>query len=173
MFMVRVTMAATLAMSLQCWAETISDPRPVRALYEASNAAMHEGSKGAALEVMQAVAEGKSLEVILTTAQRAGLQAFLAKDLMFRATDYSVREFAMEMIGRTGLTAALDYLSAVTPERLGRDESRGIYPASQVALHKALLRRETDPLRQIAFLETQLSFGHGRSGSAMGAGRAL
>jgi len=157
MFIVRVTMAFVLAMNLQCWAETVTDSRPLRALYDASNAAMHDGSKGAALEVMEAVAEGKSMEVILTIAQKAGLQTFFTKDLTFRATEYSAREFAMEMIGRTGLPAALDYLSAVTPERLGSDESRGIYPASKVALHKALLRRETDPLRQIAFLETQLT----------------
>ncbi len=155
--MMRVTITGLLGLTLLCWAETVSDPRPTRALYEASNAAMRGGSTRAALETMEVVAEGKSIDVILAAAQRAGLQAYFTKDLQFRDTDYSVRAFAMEMIGRTGLPEALDYLSAVTPEQLGRDDSRTIYPASKVGLYKALLQRDTDPERQIVFLEAQLT----------------
>ena len=45
MFTVRVTMAVVLTLTLQCRAETVTDSRPVRALYDASNAAMHDGSR--------------------------------------------------------------------------------------------------------------------------------
>ncbi len=150
-----MTTIVILAFGQFCCAETISDPRPTRLLYEASNAAMR--GDPAALETMEAVADGKPTEAILAAATRAGLRAQFADVPSFRETDYSVRVFAMEMIGRTGLPEALDYLSATTPQSVGEDDSRSVYPASKVALHKALLRRETDPNQQIAFLELQLT----------------
>jgi len=151
----QVGMTLVLVLAQVCCAEITSDPRPLRALYEASNAAMRGQMSAAALETMEAVAEGKSAEVILAAARRGGLESHFGKEVPF--IDYNVRTCAMEMIGRTGLPEAIDYLMAVTPEQVGADESHSIYPASKVALAKALLRREADVGRQISYLELQLT----------------
>ncbi len=67
--------------------------------------------------------------------------------------DPSVRAYAIQRIRETGLQEGLDYLANITPGGLGPDETGQILPAVQIALRNAQLRRISDPLPQIEFLE--------------------
>ena len=125
-----------------------------RLLDQAVKAMSVEWSRAAALETLQDIAEGKPKEVIVGAALRAGLEVRPARSLY----EYPCgRAYAMDRIGASGLPEAIEYLRTMTIARVGPDGTQSIYPASQVALQKALLRQETDPERQVAFLEEQLA----------------
>jgi hypothetical protein len=127
----------------------------MRALDRALKAVSVGWSRNAALETLEDVAEGRQKEVIVTAALKAGLEDFHHPDLSFG--DASVRSYAMDRIGASGLPEAIEYLRSMTTARIGPDSTETIYPASQVALYKALFRQETDPGRRVAFLEQQLT----------------
>ena len=129
-------------------------PAETNSLDRAYNATQVESTRLPGLEMLEAVAEGKSGESIITSAQRAGLGMLAATGLFFDAP--SVRAYAMDRIGASGLPEAIEYLKSMTVDRVGPDSTQTIYAASQVALYKALFRQETDPEKQVAFLEHQL-----------------
>jgi hypothetical protein len=114
-----------------------------------------EWSRDAALETLKDIAEGKPKETIIEAASRAGMNDLGDYDYMFG--NAYVRSYAMDRIGASDLPEAIEYLKSMTIAKVGPDSTETIYPASQVALYKALYRQETDRERQIAFLERQLT----------------
>jgi len=123
-------------------------------LNQALKAVSVEWSRAAALEVLEDVAEGRPKEVIVAAALGSGLEAFARPDISFEYP--CVRVYAMDRIGASGLPEAIEYLRTMSA-KVGPDSTETIYPASQVALQKALLLQEEDPQRQITFIEQQLT----------------
>lgn len=148
---------AALVLAQAGLAETLIAPAQRAALYQAYNAAIHGKSRAEALEVMEDVAEGKPDDVIEGAGRRAGLQAYFTDQLPFTPPMVSLRIYALELIGRSALPEAIEYLSAMTPEKMGADDSQSLYPHSKLALRQALLIGVTDPQQQIAFLEAELT----------------
>lgn len=153
----RTRMTAVGLLILQvCFAETVSPwPMERNAIDQACEAAIRGSNRAEAIQTMEDIAEGKPLDIILAAAERAGLKAYFGERLMLVAE--SVRAYAAEALGRTGLPDAIRYLNDATPETFGNDRSQSIYPTAKIALQKALLRGESDVGRQTALLEGQLS----------------
>ena len=123
-------------------------------LDRALKATLDSATRNAALQLLEDVADGKPKEMVIESALRAGLGVFVRTD--FSLTDATVRAYAMDRIGASGLPEAIEYLRSVTVDKIGPDSTQTIYPASQVALNNAILLQETDPGRQVEFLEQQL-----------------
>ena len=83
---------------------------------------------------MEDIAEGKPDGVIISSALRAGLQAYFPVEISFSMSGTSIREYALEMIGRTALPEAIEYLSAMTPERIGWTIARVFMESPKLAL---------------------------------------
>jgi len=79
------------------------------------------------------------------------LQAYIPLKAGWRSD--GIRDHALDVLGRTGLPEAIEYLSALTPEKLGSDIGRFLYPHAKLSLRKALFRREVRSPQQVAFLE--------------------
>jgi hypothetical protein len=76
-----------------------------------------------------------------------------------------VRVRALDKLGRSGLDAAVDFLSGLTKENLGPDDTGQVWPAAQVALQRCLFTRIADPQSQIDFLEATAKRFYGNVGS--------
>ena len=152
---IRVTRfgSSTIMAALSVWVAAGSAPpgsSEKAVLDQALNAVSIALSRDASLETLEDVAEGKPREVVTAAALKAGLRAFARPDFSF--ADASVRAYAMDRIGASGLPEAIQDLESITVAEIGPDDTETIYPASQIALYKALYRRETDPGRQVALL---------------------
>ena len=124
------------------------------ALDQAFNALSVTNKQTLALRTLEAVAERQPQPEVVALATKAGLDAFAGRDLMFG--DSTVRAYALDRIGASGLPEALQYLREFTRDKVGHDSSDTVYPAVQVALHHLLLGREASPQDQIAFLEKSI-----------------
>jgi len=156
--LMREKMALALVLLTQVsHAESLIAPAQRAALYQACEAAIHGKSRAEALAVLEYVVEDQPDHVIQEAGRRAGLQAYFTDQVPFHYSGTYLREYALELIGRTGLQEAIEYLSTLTPEKIGVDNSQRLYPKSKLALQRAFFSRETGPLQQIAFLERELT----------------
>jgi hypothetical protein len=123
----------------------------------ASSAAKRGEHRQASLDLMRAIAEGKSKEAVLAAADESGLRSYVQDQYGFDST--RTRCYAFERIGSTDLPEAEAYLNAITKETIVTDDGQKIFMAARLAGQKLLFRRETDPRLQILFLEDRASRG--------------
>jgi len=147
-------MAACLVLAQACPGSTTYSATLTKALDQACRAAIEDKSRSEALETIEAVIEGRPIEAINAAAQRAGLKGYFPQKTMWSD---GYRRYALEVLGRTGLQEALDYLSALTPQTIGRDDALSLLPQAKIELKKALLRRQVGSSQQIAFLRAELA----------------
>jgi hypothetical protein len=89
---------------------------------------------------------------------RVGLKAGELREPDFKEPE--VRACALRKIGETALDEAVDFLTKLKADDLGRDPSQTIWPAAQIALRDAQLRRIKDPTMMTEFLERTVTERH-------------
>jgi hypothetical protein len=75
-----------------------------------------------------------------------------------------VRVRALDKLGRSGLEIAAYFVSGLTKENLGPDDTGQVWPAAQVALQRCLFARITDSQSKIDFLEATAKRFYGNVG---------
>jgi hypothetical protein len=96
---------------------------------------------------------------------RIGINVDISAGQRLSMGESIVRARALEKLGRSGLDAAVDFLSGLTKENLGPDDTGQVWPAAQVALQRCLFTRIADPQSQIDFLEATAKRFYGNVGS--------
>ena len=121
----------------------------------ASAAERSQATSAKALEVLEQVALGRTRDISAQTQTELGM----IKDELQKNefNDPFVRAYAFHKLAETGLTEAVDFLTNLRREDIGPDNSQQIWPAAQVALQTALLKRTRDPQHQIEFLQRTLT----------------
>ena len=111
----------------------------------------------AALNLLERVALGQVRAISPEAQVEVGLKpvALQLKDF----EEPTVRACALRKIGETGLPEAEEFLASLKQADIGTDSGQQIWPAAQVALRDARLRR-TDPQSRIGFLESVLTEPH-------------
>jgi hypothetical protein len=120
--------------------------------------------RGIAMQFLRDIAEARPDKVTSDSAGRLGFRPrqFQLLGEAF-AKDPGVRARGYRAIGRTGLAEALEYLHALTPEKvgnLGPRESHEAWPAAQIALQEARLNRIKIAQDQVTFLESAMSMNY-------------
>jgi hypothetical protein len=111
-----------------------------------------------ALAILESVAAGRMDGASPELETRVGLKAGELRGPDFK--NPTVRAHALRKIGEAGLPEALAYLQDLRREDLGSDPSQMVWPAAQIALRAAQLRRITDPYMKTEFLERTVTERH-------------
>jgi hypothetical protein len=111
-----------------------------------------------ALAILENLAVGLMDSADPESEARVGLKAGELRGPDFK--DRVVRAHALRKIGEVDLPEALAYLQALRKEDLGVDPTRTLWPAAQIALRDAQLRRITDPYMKTEFLERTITEHH-------------
>jgi hypothetical protein len=111
-----------------------------------------------ALEILERVATGRMDSASPELEARVGLKAEELRGPDFK--DSTVRAHALRKIGETALDEAVDFLAGLNPGDIGPDPSQMAWPAAQIALRDAQLRRIADTHMKIEFLERTVTERH-------------
>jgi hypothetical protein len=111
-----------------------------------------------ALEILERVAGGRMESASPDLEVQVGLKPGQLRGPEFK--DSSLRAYALRRIGELDLPEALTYLQNLKQNDIGFDSSHLIWPAAQIALRDALLRRISDPQSKIELLERTVTEPH-------------
>jgi len=111
-----------------------------------------------ALETLERVVEGRAESISVVAESQLGLKPGELRRVEFK--DATVRAYAVRKIGESNLSDALQYLRNLRQDHLPPDESQQVWPATQIALHEALLNRVPNSQSRIEFLENALTTEH-------------
>lgn len=110
-------------------------------------------TKTTAMNALERIATGNASSVVAGKAVALGLEEGIFHDKDKQFASPTVRACALRGIGRTASDEAVDFLAKLSPDALGSDPSQRLWPAAQVALRDAQMRRIADPQKKIEFLE--------------------
>lgn len=110
------------------------------------------------LEILERFAEGRPQEIEEALTVEFRNPGEDVASYSFR--NPTVRAHAMAKIGEIGTPEAIDYLTKVTQEAIGQNDSHEIWRARQIALRRARLAQVTSGVGKIAFLEAILVEDH-------------
>jgi hypothetical protein len=116
-------------------------------------AASSAQTKSMAMDALEKIAMGNPPSIEAGNEGALGLEegTLRGQDKQFGRP--TVRVCALRGIGRTASDEAIDFLAKLSPDALGPDPSQRVWPAAQVALRDAQIRRIPDPQRKIEFLD--------------------
>jgi hypothetical protein len=124
------------------------------------------GKRALALELLERVADGRTDQIGVESEVQVDVPMGTLRQTIF--AEPTVRACALRKIGETGLPEAEEFLANLKQADIGTDSGQQIWPAAQVALRDARLRR-VDPQSRISFLESVLMEPHDAvSNSAIG-----
>jgi hypothetical protein len=100
---------------------------------------------------LESVADGRPMVLDASDCRMLGVDAVQVAGLSLK--DASVRAYALQVLGESRVPAAHEYLSRLTKDGLGRDDSQQVWPAARIAQLRSDLDLVPDPDGRNAFLE--------------------
>jgi hypothetical protein len=128
------------------------------ALEKALSTAGTQSGKASIIRMIEEVALGRTDSINPEAETEAGLAPGTVHQQVF--ADPGVRACALRTIGRSDLPEAVDFLGRLRPEDVGPDQTQMVWPAAQVALREAKLRRIADAGARTEFLEHTVTERH-------------
>lgn len=148
----KMLLFAMLAAPALCLATKLPFPRECTLLDRISTiAASQSAMSRAALGVLEQISLGRDVSIAGELEAKAGARLGEFNKPGFK--DVYVRAYALRKIGWVGTPDAMSFLAKLRQIDLGPDDSYRVWPAAQIALKEARLRRISDPLARTEFLE--------------------
>jgi hypothetical protein len=130
----------------------------------ARGAESNPATRSVSIELLDRLGEGRIGAVDPGLEEQIGLKR---GEIHFDPKFSEIRSCAFRALGSTGTPEAIEYLQNLKPRDLAPDSSQQVWPASQIALREALMKRATNETEKIQILEEAVRSGSLATGWAV------
>jgi hypothetical protein len=128
------------------------------------SAAGNDGTRYGAIELLEDIATHRFGLTDYAVLAKIGIGIDISAGQRLSMGESIVRIRALDKLGQSGLDIAENFLSSLTKESLGPDDTGQVWPAAQVAMQRCLFAKITDSRSKIEFLEAMAKRFYGNVG---------